>query len=331
MSSRFKKVIKCVIAFSFIFTVVGCGSSKSNDEMKKIFKEEDLTIYEEPYNEDPNIYVDFEAHDDSVQYDKDGIKYESRDMDEYKLVSELSDEQKTSYKKIFDTYDFTSNDLESYMKYRFEKVTNKYNKLSYKDKFIYTLKNNYSDDDEISEGKEFLNELSKDDIKSLYKLLMKNESSIDLPIKDIKEEYYKEIDAPKDIKNTINNLDDVLYDNVDEPNFEFDRIVKNDSETTLYYSIKPSTNSICGKYSFSYDNNGTLTSFALLFSDYASVDAACVYAGYLIYACENGVDDEYSGTFIAVNSYNTVYNKNGFSHSLVLTGDTDGFLMKPLN
>lgn len=331
MSSKLKKVIKCVIVFSFIFTIVGCGSSKSNDEMDKIFKEEDLTIYEEPYNEDPNLYIDFETHNDSVQYNKDGIKYESRDMNKYKLVSELSDEQKKSYKKIFDSYDFTSNDLENYMKYRFEKVTNKYNKLSYKDKFIYTLENNYSDDDEISEGKEFLNELSKDDIKNLYKSLMKNELTIDLPVEDIKEEYYKEIDAPKDIKNAIDNLDYVLYDNIDDPNFDFNGAIKDNDETTLYYTIKPSTDSISGKYAFTYNDNNELVSLALLFDSYNSGDAACIYAGYLVSACENDVDDEYDGTVVAINSYNTVYNKNGFSHSLVLTGDTDGFLMKPLN
>lgn len=58
---------------------------------------------------------------------------------------------------------------------------------------------------------------------------------------------------------------------------------------------------------------------------------ACIYAGYLVTACESDVDEEYDGTVVAINSYNTVYEKNGFSHSLVLTGDTDGFLMKPLN
>lgn len=331
MSRKLKRMVKCLIAFSFIFTIVGCKSTKSEDEMNKIFKEEDLTIYEEPYDEEPNIYISFETHKDWVRYDKDGIKYESRDMNKYKLVDKLTDKQKTKYNKIFDSYEFTQDDLESYMKNRFEKVTNKYNKLSYKDKFIYTWKNGYLDDDEIEEGKEFLNNLSKADIKKLYKLFLKEEGTIDFGVDTTKEEYYKEIDAPRDIKNAIDNLDYVLYDNVDSPNFDFDSIVKNDNETTLYYTINPSTKSISGKYAFTYNDNNEIVSVALLFDSYSSGDVACIYAGYLVTACESDVDEEYDGTVVAINSYNTVYEKNGFSHSLVLTGDTDGFLMKPLN
>ena len=40
MSSSIRKIIKCVIAFSFIFTVVGCGSSKekTNKETAEVIK-----------------------------------------------------------------------------------------------------------------------------------------------------------------------------------------------------------------------------------------------------------------------------------------------------
>lgn len=331
MNSSIRKIIKCAIAFSFIFTVVGCKSTKSEDEMKKIFKTEDLTLYEEPYDKEQNVHVYFTTHDDLVKYDKDGIKYESRDMNDYELVDELSDKQKKKYQKIFDSYDFTQDDLENYMKVRFEKATSKYDKLSYKDKFIYMLKNNFSDDDEIKDGKEFLNGLSKNDIKKLYKLLMKNDATIDLSVIDIKEEYYKELDAPKNIKNTIINLDDVIYDNVDSPNFAFDSAIKDDKETTLFYTIKPDSGSIKGKYAFTYDNDKNVVSLALLFDSYTSSDVPFLYSGYLAYSCENNVDSAYDGMVIAINALNTVNNKNGFSHTLLLgDGNTEGFIIQPI-
>ena len=35
MSSKFKKMIKCLITFSFIFTIVGCGSSNNKNTDKE--------------------------------------------------------------------------------------------------------------------------------------------------------------------------------------------------------------------------------------------------------------------------------------------------------
>lgn len=119
--------------------------------------------------------------------------------------------------------------------------------------------------------------MSKADIKKLYKLFLKEEGTIDFGVDTTKEEYYKEIDAPRDIKNAIDNLDYVLYDNVDSPNFDFDSIVKNDNETTLYYTINPSTKSISGKYAFTYNDNNEIVSVALLFDSYSSGDVACIY------------------------------------------------------
>ena len=59
MSSSIRKIIKCVIAFSFIFTVVGCGSSKekTNKETAEVIKNDKNCKVKSRYLQVNHIHV----------------------------------------------------------------------------------------------------------------------------------------------------------------------------------------------------------------------------------------------------------------------------------
>lgn len=335
MSSKFKKIIKCLITFSFIFTIVGCGSSaKSIKQMEKLIKRENLDFLAEPYELNQDVRLGYGVDRKWFYYDEDGLKFSDTktiEDDKPQLLNEIKNKKKIkSYEKFYDDYGLAKEDIENYLKEKYNSSTKKFNDLSYKDRFLYTWKNGLlSNDTNIKDGKKFLNSLSKKEIEQLYSLLMKNEKSIDVSLIGVRSDYYKYLVAPSKLSTIIDKLEDTIDKHVDVTAFSFKKIEKDGDDTYLFYKVDALDDSFDGEYAFAFDKNGKINSMALFYYDFDSSDLVYEYAGYLIYAAEKKVSSVDEGTEIAENSYDTINSKNGYDHSLIVNNDTNGFLMQP--
>lgn len=333
MDCKIRKIIKWGIVLCFIFIVVGCKSVKSNDEMEKIIKKENLTYTEEPYYKNQYVSLGDNNGNKWFMYEKKGLKYVDYNItDEDKLIEKIKNKDiKKSYQNFFDDFEVTQNDIESYLKNKYEKCTTEFNKLSKKDKILYTWDNDnsFSDEDKI-EGKNFLNSLSNSKISKLYKALMNSdEERLDVSILTLKDYYYRYVEAPYDISYVIDNLEMGLTDDIGANTMLFDTVVNNNNKTTLYYSLSPADGSISGKYTFTYNKSGEVVNMALLISSYKTADVPLLYSGYLVWAAQDDLDSVYDGVVIATKSYDTEFIAGDFSHSLLLDTDAPGFIMTP--
>lgn len=330
MSSKFKKMIKCLIAFSFIFTIVGCGSSKekTNKEVAEIIKndkklESEVSLFKWGGYSSIKIKGDKNYKKGVFSYHKDGTYSFRKNYDDYdftKKVKKKDQKLDKQCEKFLDEYNLTKSEVKKYLKYIYTRDQKEFDKLSDKDKILTANK------DQKEQYESFLNNKKDEEISDILNFMKNDYGSYQIDYEDFYDYYCYRYYCPKEFNDIYKNLYSSVYSKTGAiPVFK--KYSEDNGTKAVFFDF--SAMHCGGYYSFSVDANGKVT-YAMIINEIKETDGlvneSYKLSGHLISAVTGKDIDECES--IAIKSFNVVYPVDDYTCTLTIMNSQEiGFAM----
>lgn len=326
MNMKFKRLMNISLICFLVFGLCACSHTKSEKEIDKILKEKKVSYTERPYYDTEDPYVEIRYNMKTLVYQKEKYKYYDWDINykKYDLHSDkLNSKIKKSFEKFSSDLDLTQENLESYLKNKYDTCVKKYKKLSYKEKIIYA---NSLESDVKKEYNNFLKNKTEKEAEEIYNwMLEKYKTPNNCTFFRVEGDYYLHFEAPEELEQIADRLSNLMKKNKnDKKEFNFYQKKVKDGETNLYFFT--GDDYFAGYYVFCYKDDQIQDLSVLCYRkepDFTE-QAFAEYSAYLIKAAENVETVQANG--IAYASTETI-ECNGYMHLMSFALNDPVFMM----
>ena len=330
MSSSIRKIIKCVIAFSFIFTVVGCGSSKerTNKETAEVIKnDKELQSEVSLFTSEPYSCISIkgdEYHKKGIFfYNEDGSYTFRKNYKDYDFTKEVKKKNKKLDEQcleFLDKYDLTKDEVKNYLKYIYNQKQKEFNKLSDKDKILTANK------DQKAEYSDFLKDKSDKEITSILQFMKNDMGRYKYDFDEFCNYYYLKYNCPENFYDLYHKLWQELYHDTGIV-ATYEKYSEDNGKKAVSFNFE---GTYCdGYYGFSQDNNGKIT-YAMIINKIKNTsgltDESYKLSAHLVSAVTGKDIDECEN--VVKMSYNVAYPLDGYTCTLTIMSSSEiGFVM----